>query len=1099
MQSGTTRVTRQSGIRGSLSLFGYLSWRNMRQLVIAFALVCANSVFAQEDVVIGRVVDRDTGLPIEGVSVSANGGNTTTDVNGEYSFDLDQFTRQDGSISVSGSSIYRRSAVGGGTLSLEPPFPIRFDFTAVLAPESVLQGRVVDGFGNPVPNVDVDIRATSIDPDFGFPDSVSLFESTDSEGIYSVAGNRIEESQALSGLTISEISLREEGFLDIRQQFSPPLETDLNFPFQVPDLVLLEIDDTLAVTGQVVDRDTGQPLEGVTVSANGGNTTTDASGNYSFMLNQLSRQSGSVSISGSGIYRRSGVGGGSLILEPPFPKQFDFTAVLAPDSILQGQVVDGFGNPVPNVDVSIRATSIDPDFGFPDSLSLFERTNSEGEYSVAGSRIEESQALSGITISEVSLRKTGFLDIGMQFNPPLQTDLVFPFLIDPITLVEIDDTLAVIGQVIDRDTGLPLEGVTVSANGGSTSTGADGSYSFRINQFSRQSGTVSVSGSRIYRRSGVGGGSLVLEPPFPKQFDFTAVQAPESLLQGQVVDNFGNPIPSVDVQIRATSIDPDFGFPDSLSFSERTDADGVYSVAGSGVEEFQAISGLTISVISLRKDKFLDISEQFNPPLQTDTNFPFMLPGLFLTCVEDCLVVDDDNDLVSDIIDLCFDTPAGEVVDSNGCSDSQVDADGDGFCNLDVLSFGPGVCGGVDNCPVLFNSDQLDFDNDSSGDECDIDDDNDGLADTIELEIGLSPLSTDSDNNGTLDGDEDSDMDGVTNILEVQVGSDPSDGSDAPPVVTIEEVDEEDTVVEENEEIVITVERVGNINERSVVIYRLSGTALIDEDFIVMQGTTDTAFFLDFFMSTANAQDVSNVTEGRLVWEAGDDTARTITIIPIQDDEEEGPETIQLALIDENTGTAISNGVLEITLSDAVDTPPVTVYQHVNFRGNALNINEGDVSIGDLRASSVGNDVISSIEIDPGYEVLACRHSRFRGRCEIFTGSITDLREISFNDTISSLSVRQASSVPATVYRHVSFRGRSLDIEEGEVSIRDLRASGVGNDAISSIRIAAGYEVLACKHSRFRGRCETFSSSTSDLREIRFNDKVSSLKVLRVQ
>ena len=39
---------------------------------------------------------------------------------------------------------------------------------------------------------------------------------------------------------------------------------------------------------------------------------------------------------------------------------------------------------------------------------------------------------------------------------------------------------------------------------------------------------------------------------------------------------------------------------------------------------------------------------------------------------------DADNDGVNDAIDLCPDTPAGETVDANGCSDSQKDTDADG-------------------------------------------------------------------------------------------------------------------------------------------------------------------------------------------------------------------------------------------------------------------------------------------------------------------------------------------------------------------------------------------------------------------------------------
>lgn len=70
-------------------------------------------------------------------------------------------------------------------------------------------------------------------------------------------------------------------------------------------------------------------------------------------------------------------------------------------------------------------------------------------------------------------------------------------------------------------------------------------------------------------------------------------------------------------------------------------------------------------------------------------------------CSWDCRVVDTDGDGVNDSRDLCPDTPPGEEVDVNGCSDSQVDADGDGACNHSAPSFGPRGCSGSDQCETI--------------------------------------------------------------------------------------------------------------------------------------------------------------------------------------------------------------------------------------------------------------------------------------------------------------------------------------------------------------------------------------------------------------
>ncbi len=79
-----------------------------------------------------------------------------------------------------------------------------------------------------------------------------------------------------------------------------------------------------------------------------------------------------------------------------------------------------------------------------------------------------------------------------------------------------------------------------------------------------------------------------------------------------------------------------------------------------------------------------------------------------------------------------------------------------------------------DNCPSVANPDQANADGGLHGDACDEDDDNDGVADTVEAQRGTNPFDVDSDDDGLADGAEtasdprlkDSDRDGLTDGVE---------------------------------------------------------------------------------------------------------------------------------------------------------------------------------------------------------------------------------------------------------------------------------------------------------------------------------------------
>ena len=109
---------------------------------------------------------------------------------------------------------------------------------------------------------------------------------------------------------------------------------------------------------------------------------------------------------------------------------------------------------------------------------------------------------------------------------------------------------------------------------------------------------------------------------------------------------------------------------------------------------------------------------------QTRTVIQYAIPELYSE------EPDADQDGIADEEDDCDNTPQGEPVYSNGCSDSERDDDNDGIYNTE------------DQCEG--HDDSIDVDNDGIVDGCDelIDSDGDGVADADDVCEGAMTTST---------------------------------------------------------------------------------------------------------------------------------------------------------------------------------------------------------------------------------------------------------------------------------------------------------------------------------------------------------------------
>ena len=198
-----------------------------------------------------------------------------------------------------------------------------------------------------------------------------------------------------------------------------------------------------------------------------------------------------------------------------------------------------------------------------------------------------------------------------------------------------------------------------------------------------------------------------------------------------------------------------------------------YHSNGSGTEEVYSFSNIDISSIIGTVYIAFKYYSSAEPTRWTVDNFEIIAEN------ND----DIDNDGIDNINDLCPNTPAGEVVDANGCSYGQLDDDNDGVENsIDTCENTPigeavnatgcsesqldddndGVKNNLDTCPNTPTGEDVDANGCSNGQ---LDDDNDGVENSIDT-CENTPVGEDVDTNGCSESQLDDDNDGIMNNLD---------------------------------------------------------------------------------------------------------------------------------------------------------------------------------------------------------------------------------------------------------------------------------------------------------------------------------------------
>ncbi len=173
----------------------------------------------------------------------------------------------------------------------------------------------------------------------------------------------------------------------------------------------------------------------------------------------------------------------------------------------------------------------------------------------------------------------------------------------------------------------------------------------------------------------------------------------------------------------------------------------------------------------------------------------------------------------------------------------------------------------------------------------------------------------------------------------------------------------------------------------------------------------------------------------------------------------------------------------------------ITLYADCNYRGSSHTLGLGYHNTNDL---GIGNDVLSSVRIPPGFRVTFYKDGSFEGASMTLTADDACFPD-SWNDVVSSILVERGSgggsNLEVTLYKDCEFRGSSAKLRVGEYS--DYDVLGIGNDALSSLKVPNGLRVIIYKDANFRGEYRTITSDVRCMSD-HWNDSVTSIKVERV-
>ena len=169
------------------------------------------------------------------------------------------------------------------------------------------------------------------------------------------------------------------------------------------------------------------------------------------------------------------------------------------------------------------------------------------------------------------------------------------------------------------------------------------------------------------------------------------------------------------------------------------------------------------------------------------------------------------------------------------------------------------------------------------------------------------------------------------------------------------------------------------------------------------------------------------------------------------------------------SGTVTSTGGSTTDDSDNNSTSGVaTFYEHSNYGGWAVSLEEGSYDYKDILAKGIVNDQISSLRVSDGYKVTIYDDEGFKGKSKEFTSDASYVGD-EMNDKTSSIKIEKINNQTSTTTSY-----DTVKLSDGKYSIKSV----VNEKYV--VAENGGSDPIAANRDNYSGSWETFYIVNND-------------------